>query len=61
MSNGDAFVMGLLAGSVLGAGAMLSTAVPHTQVYDRAAQTECAWFNPDTGDFEWLDAAGDER
>ncbi len=59
MSNGNEFLVGLLAGLMLSAVIVALVGLP--QVYDRAAQTECARFNPDTGDFEWLDAAGDER
>ncbi len=59
MSNGDEFLVGLLAGLMLGAATVTLVVLP--RVHDRAAQTECARFNPDTGDFEWLDAAGDER
>ena len=31
------------------------------KVKDRAAQTECARFNPETGGFEWLDKRGDTK
>ena len=31
------------------------------QAKDRAAQTECARFSPDTGGFEWLDKRGDTK
>ena len=31
------------------------------KVKDRAAQTECARFNPETGGFEWLDKRGDTQ
>ncbi len=29
------------------------------RVLQQAAQTECARFNPETGDFEWLDKQGE--
>jgi len=29
------------------------------QVFQKAAQTECARYHPETGDFEWLDKQGE--
>ena len=31
------------------------------QVFQKAAQTECARYHPETGDFEWLDKRGDTK
>ena len=31
------------------------------QVFQQAAQTECARYHPETGDFEWLDKQGELR
>ena len=31
------------------------------QAKDRAAQTECARFSPETGGFEWIDKRGDTK
>lgn len=33
--------------------------VMQNRVFQQAAQTECARFNPETGDFEWLDKQGE--
>lgn len=31
------------------------------RVFQQAAQTECARFHPETGDFEWLDKQGEHE
>jgi hypothetical protein len=45
-------LVGLIIGLLVGAGARESL------ILDRAAQTECARYNPDTGKFEWLKENG---
>ena len=35
--------------------------VMEERVLQQAAQTECARYHPETGDFEWLDKQGDTK
>ena len=46
---------------VFSAFTFLAVGVMQDRAAQQAAQTECARFNPETGDFEWLDKQGDTK
>jgi len=39
----------------------LVVGVIEERAFQQAAQTECARYNPETGNFEWLDKQGDTK
>jgi len=51
--------MELVVACVFSAFTFLVVAVMEERAFQQAAQTECARYHPETGDFEWLDKQGE--